>query len=105
MGDFRIVIEGTGSHGCGRDFGPSEERPVVRCGSPHCTDCAAIAAAELVKKTGSVVVARVEHWPVPGAAGSTRTANPGPVDNLVTGTRKGSWDTTKNVAVQGELGS
>lgn len=96
MGDFRIVIEGSGNHGCGRDYGPSEERPVVRCGSPHCTDCAAIAAVDLVKKTGSVAVARVEHWPVPGAAGTQRSEHAGPVDDLVKGTRTGSWDTSKN---------
>jgi hypothetical protein len=96
VGDYRIVIEGVGSHGCGRDYGPAEERPVTRCGATYCSDCAAIAAVELVKKTGSVAVARLEHWPIPGAAGTTRFDRPGPIDNLLAGTRTGSWDCDKN---------
>lgn len=89
MGDWRLTIEGVGNHGCGREANDGEV--VKRCGQEHCTDCAAIAAIEALKKTGSVAVAKLEHWPVPGAAGCGRTESPGPVDDLLTGVRAGKF--------------
>lgn len=89
MGDYRVVIEGIGSHGCGREAKDGDV--VTRCGNPGCVDCIAIAAVESLKTAGSVAVARVEHWPVPGAAGTTRTENAGPVDDLIAGTRSGQF--------------
>jgi len=39
----------------------------------------------------SVKLAELHHWPVPGAAGTTRTEKPGPVDDLVQGVRHGEF--------------
>lgn len=95
MGDFRVVIEGVGSHGCGRDAKDGEI--VTRCKQVHCSDCAAAVAVELVRRKGTVHNARIEHWPVPGAAGTTRAENPGPIDDLLAGTRRGSFQTTPHI--------
>lgn len=89
MGDYRIVIEGVGGHGCGRDVNISEERMIKRCGNENCTDCKTL---EFIKALGlEVKSAILQHWPVPGAAGTMRDRQAGPVDNLVTGTRTGKW--------------
>jgi hypothetical protein len=84
MGDFRVLIEAVGNHGCGREAPSGTE--VKRCGSPGCTDCIIIEAVEKLKKCGSVSMALIQHWPVPGA-GCGRDANPGPIDNILTGKR------------------
>lgn len=89
MGDYRVVVEGVGGHGCGRNANDGDV--VTRCGQSYCVDCAAIAFMNALKMCGSVAVARLEHWPVPGAAGTTRTENPGPIDDLIAGTRSGTF--------------
>lgn len=89
MGDWRLVVEGIGNHGCGREAKDGET--VKRCGTVGCVECTAIEAVQKLKNTGSISVARVEHWPVPGAAGTTRTEKPGPIDDLLAGTRKGAF--------------
>jgi len=89
MGDYRITIEAVGNHGCGREAKDGEV--VKRCGMPYCVDCQAEAFVAQLKRGENVKVAKLEHWPVPGAAGTTRTENPGPVDDLITGTRSGSF--------------
>lgn len=90
MGDYRIVIEGVGSHGCGRESKDGEI--VSRCGRNGCVDCMAIALVDSLKSSGgSVAMARLEHWPIPGAAGTTRTENAGPIDDLISGTRAGQF--------------
>lgn len=102
MGDFRITIEAIGGHGCGRGSEAplvrfdEQRRPVStgpelevrRCRLRGCPDCATIAFVEELRRSGcSVAAAKIEHWPVPGAAGTTRTSGTGPIDNLITGTR------------------
>lgn len=90
MGDYRITIEAVGGHGCGREAKDGDV--VTRCGSPSCPDCNAIALVQELGRTGNTVsLAKLEHWPVPGAAGCTRTEKPGPVDDLIAGTRAGSF--------------
>jgi hypothetical protein len=108
MGDFRITIEAVGGHGCGRGTesplptatgdpvlsgGSLAERlHVTRCRSHGCPDCRTIEFVEGLKRNGcSVAKATIEHWPVPGAAGTTRTEAPGPIDNLIEGTRDRKW--------------
>lgn len=90
MGDFRITIEGVGGHGCGREAKDGEE--VIRCGRSSCPDCTAIEFVDELKAANNIVSAKMEHWPVPGAAGTTRTENPGPIDDLLTGTRRGTFN-------------
>lgn len=90
MGDYRITVEATGGHGCGRKTKSGDT--VERCGSSLCPDCRAIGFVAGLRSTGNDVrVARLEHWPVPGAAGTTRTEEPGPVDDLLTGVRHGQF--------------
>jgi hypothetical protein len=89
MGDFRVTLEGVGNHGCGREAKDGEV--VKRCGEPGCVDCLSVEFAQKMKNAGSVYSAKLEHWPVPGAAGTTRTEKPGPVDDLLAGTRKGAF--------------
>jgi hypothetical protein len=91
MGDFRIVIEGVGNHGCGRQV--KDGGDMQPCHSDGCVDCQVRRFVEQLKTrySCSVAVARMEHWPVPGAAGCTRTDNPGPIDDFVTNKRKGSF--------------
>ena len=89
MGDFRITIEAVGGHGCGREAKDGEV--VTRCGQPHCPDCKAAAFVADLKVGNSVAKAIIEHWPVPGAAGTTRTEGAGPIDDLLTGTRQGKF--------------
>jgi hypothetical protein len=90
MGDFRIVVEGVGGHGCGREAKDGEK--VKRCGSEGCPDCQAVAFAAQLKARGTnVASAKLEHWPVPGAAGTTRTEKPGPIDDLISGIRHGQF--------------
>ncbi len=90
MGDFRITIEAVGSHGCGCQAKDGEWVP--RCGSEGCPDCQAIGFVQQLQARGSNVAgAKLEHWPVPGAAGTTRDENPGPVDDLLTGVRSGQF--------------
>jgi len=89
MGDFRIMIEGVGGHGCGREAKAGEK--VKRCGEPNCPDCIAVEAVEKLRKGNSITMAVVAHWPVPGAARCDRVTNPGPIDNLLDGTRDRSF--------------
>jgi len=91
VGDYRITIEGVGNHGCGRETKDGEV--VKRCGQPGCVDCIAVEAVQKLKDAGSVYNGKavLEHWPVPGAAGTTRDEKPGPTDDLLTGTRTRSF--------------
>jgi hypothetical protein len=91
LGDYRITIEAVGGHGCGRDALDGDV--VQRCGIlPNCPDCSAVALVEELQRAGNTVtLAKLEHWPVPGAAGTTRSEDPGPVDDLLTGIRHGSF--------------
>jgi hypothetical protein len=95
MGDFRITIEAVGGHGCGRGSevpNPDGGLHVARCRLRNCPDCAAIALVDEMKRNGCrVAKAVIEHWPVPGAAGTGRDSNPGPIDDLVNGTRDRKW--------------
>ena len=100
MGDFRITIEAVGGHGCGREA--KDGQTVVRCRRMDCPDCRTIDFVETLKRGScSVSSAKLEHWPVPGA-GCTRTENPGPVDDLLAGTRKGTFSVKPGEKYQGE---
>jgi hypothetical protein len=90
VGDFRITIEAVGGHGCGREAKDGER--IARCRRDDCADCQAERfVAQLQARGASVASAKFEHWPVPGAAGTTRTENSGPTDDLKAGTRSGAF--------------
>jgi hypothetical protein len=74
MGDFRIVIEATGGHGCNRTAKAGEE--FFGCGSETCPDCmTARFVSDLQRACMRPFVATFTHWPadmndhhfVPGA--------------------------------------
>jgi hypothetical protein len=90
MGDYRVTVEAIGGHGCSRETKDGEQ--VKPCEQPSCPDCKAREFVASLKRSGnSVTMAKLEHWPVPGAAGTTRTEDPGPIDDLITGIRSGSF--------------
>lgn len=81
MGDFRIVIEATGGHGCQREL--KAGAIVGTCDSPGCPDCQARALVKTLRATGNTVKsATLTHWP----------GDPSEVvDDLVSGVRKGGF--------------
>ena len=82
MGRFRFEFQGVGNHGCGRFAGDGEIVP--RCGQSNCADCICADLVEAMIASGAnVEVAELRHWP--------DSDPPGPVDDLKTGTRKGSF--------------
>lgn len=87
MGDFRIVIEAVGGHGCQRSVPAGGA--VGRCENEHCPDCKAREFVSELKRSNNVSKAELIHWPAHGTAIST---TPGavivrPKDDLLGGTR------------------
>lgn len=99
MGDYRITIDAVGGHGCQRGV-KDGETVAADCGSPSCPDCRARRfVRELMDSGNSVNKATLEHWPDPMLSGYGATAgqlvprsdSAGPVDDLLTGKRTGSF--------------
>lgn len=62
MGQFRIVIEAQGPHGCSRDV--VDGGTVYGCGNMRCPDCRTREFIERLKETGSIIqTAVLTHWP------------------------------------------
>jgi len=62
MGDFRIVIEATGGHGCDRNAKEGSE--IRGCGQETCPDCMmARFVSEMQRATMRPYVAEFHHWP------------------------------------------
>lgn len=80
MGQYRVTVIAVGNHGCQRDKKDGEM--VIGCERPNCSDCIAREYVRRLKRSGdNVEVATIEHWP----------SQPGPVDDLLTGKRSGSF--------------
>jgi len=92
MGDFRIVVEAVGGHGCQRDV---KDGGTVKanCGQESCPDCAARAFVEEFKKHNSVSSATLTHWPTSDLPNRRRTPPTGEniVDDLLSLKRSGSF--------------
>lgn len=87
MGDYRIVIEGLGGHGCERDKGDGEH--VVGCERSNCPDCMSRELVRRLKRSGEQVKKAVfTHWPadLPGYSVENQVS-----DDLLTGKRTGSF--------------
>lgn len=83
MGDFTITIKAVGGHGCKREAKSGDK--IYGCGQMSCPDCQAREFVRLLQRTGTNVgSATLEHWP-------NQTPQPGPVDDLLTGIRTGSF--------------
>ena len=81
MGDYRVVIEATGGHGCQRE--KRDGAVVGTCDSPGCPDCRVRALVKDLRATGNTVKsATLTHWP--GEQGEV-------TDDLVSGVRRGSF--------------
>lgn len=62
MGDFRIVIEATGGHGCDRKAKEGEK--LVGCGRMDCPDCVTAAfVSQMQRLSMRPFVASFTHWP------------------------------------------
>lgn len=61
MGDFRVVMEATGGHGCQREVGDGEK--VFGCRRMDCPDCLTQEYVEKMSKIASVSKAELIHWP------------------------------------------
>lgn len=87
MGDFRIVVEAVGGHGCQREKGNGET--VIGCERQGCPDCMARELVRRLKRSGTTVkVARIDHWPadMPGYTPEGQVT-----DDLLTGLRTGAF--------------
>jgi hypothetical protein len=87
MGQFRVVIDAVGGHGCMREVKDGEN--VIGCERVGCPDCQVRELVRRMKRAGTQIsVARIEHWPeqqeVPAPTGKI-------VDDLLTGRRAGSF--------------
>lgn len=95
MGDFRIVINAVGGHGCEREKKDGEK--VYGCGRMDCPDClTAKFIADLARSGAMVRDARLEHWPdtpqgVIDEFDLTMEKPPAAYASKVTRTRKGSF--------------
>lgn len=89
MGDFRIVIEAMGGHGCQREKATGEH--VIGCEQHGCPDCMVRELVRRMKRAGVTLhCAEIVHWPadMEGRGYSTE----GEVrDNLLTGVRTGKF--------------
>lgn len=91
MGDYRIVIEGVGGHGCDR-IAKEGETLAGPCERAHCPDCSVRRLVSALMANGnSVKLATLTHWPrnlehpnAPDYAGPGNHI----VDDLVSGVRK-----------------
>ncbi len=87
MGDFRVVVEALGGHGCQREKGTGET--VIGCDRPGCPDCMAREFVRRLKRSGATVKkAEIQHWPadLPGYTEAGQVT-----DDLVTGARIGEF--------------
>lgn len=87
MGDFRVLVEAVGGHGCLRNLGDGDV--VLGCDRPGCPDCLAREFVRRLKRSGTQVNrAEIQHGPadMPGysADGEVR-------DDLLTGKRSGQF--------------
>ncbi|SRR6266571_77835 len=89
MGDFRIVIEAMGGHGCQREKGDGDH--VIGCEQHGCPDCM---VRELVRRMrrGGVTLNKAEivHWPA-DMEGHGYSLNHEVRDDLLTGLRRGTF--------------
>lgn len=87
MGDFRVVVEALGGHGCQREKGTGET--VIGCNRQGCPDCIVREMVRRLQRSGAQVKkAEIQHWPadLPGYT-AERQVN----DNLLTGERTGEF--------------
>jgi hypothetical protein len=62
MGDFRVVLEATGGHGCQREKGDGDM--IFGCGRMNCPDCIVQEFIEKMAKAGHTISsATLTHWP------------------------------------------
>jgi hypothetical protein len=90
MGDFRVVIEAAGPHGCQRELGDGKE--VYGCRRTDCPDCLVREFLNYFRYTKGYQVSKAEitHWPS-DMADRNYTKDGEVKDNLLTFVRTGSF--------------
>lgn len=89
MGDFRLVIEALGSHGCQRDKATGDH--VVGCEQHGCPDCMARELVRRMKRSGvQLHRAEIVHWPS-DMDGKGYLKDNEVRDDLITGMRSGKF--------------
>jgi hypothetical protein len=89
MGDFRIVIEAMGGHGCQRERGDGDH--VVGCEQHGCPDCMTRELVRRMKRAGvSLHKAELVHWPA-DMEGRNYNKDSEVRDDLLTGLRSGRF--------------
>lgn len=61
MGNFRVVLEATGGHGCQREL--SGDSKIYPCSNRNCPDCLVYEFVERLNKIAPVSCAELIHWP------------------------------------------
>ena len=87
MGDYRVVIEAMGGHGCQREKGDGDT--ILGCERHGCPDCMTRELVRRLKRAGERVnKAEITHWPadLPGYSLTSEVR-----DDLLTGKRTGSF--------------
>lgn len=81
MGNFRIVINAAGAHGCMRESGDGDK--VWGCGRMSCPDCRTREFLDTLRRDGCLLNdASLIHWPDESLQ---------VVDDLLTRVRKGNF--------------
>ncbi len=61
MGNYRVVLEASGGHGCQRNSEAGQ--PIYGCKSQSCPDCVVQEFVEKMMKLNPVSKAELIHWP------------------------------------------
>lgn len=89
MGDFRVVIEALGGHGCQREKGDGDF--VVGCEARDCPDCMVRELVRRMKRGGCTIhKAEIVHWPADMEGRSYDKAQE-VRDDLLTGLRSNTF--------------
>lgn len=88
MGNSVIIIETVGNHGCQREV--KDGGTVYGCGYMGCVDCETRRFIKRLQQNGSIVEAKLIHWPIQGTQGQQLQPS-SVVDDLVSGKRTGNF--------------
>jgi hypothetical protein len=90
MGQFRVIVQAIGNHGCERERGDGEN--VVGCERVGCVDCISREFVRRLKRSGAIMeIATLEHWPAEPTPEAAAGEEGHPVDDLLSGIRSGSF--------------
>lgn len=100
MGDFRIVIESVGGHGCDRDAGTGDK--FYGCQRMGCPDCEAKRFVDEFSRRFSISKATFTHWPHDMAERGYKEENE-VVDDMAPKDSQGVHQLTQRVRIKGSF--